>query len=149
MSSQTQKSDFDTQSFNAEFEKDKLERKIAEDKAMREKLEELSKKEKVVPIYEYSIAQTLVAIKDSWFDMLDDILQYNFSRELVTKDYRLYFIGITLIIVSVLLYTYTILTKTPKIEKPCCPPPRFADSYGAKEEIRQIVKEVMESKPGS
>jgi hypothetical protein len=52
-------------------------------------------------IYEMSVGEILVGIKDTWFEILDDLLQQNFTLDIFTRGTRLFFIGLTLVLIII------------------------------------------------
>lgn len=105
----TREDDFDLQKFNLEFEKEKDRRKEEIAKKEQAKLDLLNKDPPPKPVYKYSIGEIFIGIKDSWFDILDDILQYGITQDTFTKNNRLYFIGITFIFLVSILFIYNSL----------------------------------------
>lgn len=55
-------------------------------------------------IYELNSFEIIIGIKNTWFGLLDDILDKKFDLDIITKSNRMFFIGITLIVVVFLLY---------------------------------------------
>lgn len=68
-------------------------------------LAQLAEKPKEKEIYEYSLGETLVAIKDTWFAVLDDLLRQKPYTE-VFKDNRVYFIGVSIVIITIGICLY-------------------------------------------
>ncbi len=103
------KKDFDVGKLNKQFDEQKAKdfenRKLAQEK----KIAELNKIE-YVPIYKLTVSEILTGIKDTWFDFLDDLLQFDFTVNTFTKNDRLYYIGITLVIMCVFVYLYDFFT---------------------------------------
>jgi hypothetical protein len=106
----TKMTDFDVKKFNLDFDVDKaLQKKIAREKE-KKKLASLEKPEIKKKIYELSVGEILIGIKDTWFDILDDLLQYKFSLDIFIKGNRLFFIGLTIAIIVLIIYLYELLT---------------------------------------
>lgn len=95
--------DFDEKQFNLEFEKNMELDKIRQDKLRKEKLRELSGLHGEKRLYDYSIFETLINMKDAVFDILDDVICFNIDLKIFTKNNRMYYIGIILIIILVLI----------------------------------------------
>lgn len=57
-----------------------------------------------------SVGDILVGIKDTWFGILDDVLAFRFSYDIFLKYNRLFFIGLTLIIIALLILLYNFVT---------------------------------------
>lgn len=58
-----------------------------------------------IPYYKLSIYDILIGIVDTWFDILADIITFNLN-DIITKNNRLFYIGITLVIFGLILYLY-------------------------------------------
>lgn len=112
------KKKFDTQNFNASFERAKEARKKKEAIQMQIKLDELNKPPPLKMVHEYSIGEIVIGIKDTWFELLDDMLQYEISLELFTKKNRLYFIGMTILIIVGFLFIFNLLFGEEKKKTP-------------------------------
>jgi len=99
---------FDINRFNRDYDQYRIRRKEEMDKKIALKLAELNKPKPEIPIYQKSIGTILINTKDTLFEILDDMLQGNFSSNTFTKNNRLFFIGITMIIIAcfILLYTH-------------------------------------------
>ena len=52
------------------------------------------------------MGEIIIGIKDTWFGILDDLLLQRFTFDTFTKDSRLFFIGITLVIFGIVFYVY-------------------------------------------
>ena len=89
----------------------------------KEKLEKLlehynGETETETPLYQKSIMELFIGLKNTWFDILDDILAGDFSINMITKNNRLFYIGLTIIIVAILLYIYNYFTQDDAIKLP-------------------------------
>ena len=100
---------FDVDRFNLNFEEYEKRRKAEMKKKMDEKLDKLNTPVKRTPIYGESIGKIILGTKDALFNILDDILQYKFTNETLTKNNRLFYIGLTLIFIALFIYFYHIL----------------------------------------
>jgi len=100
---------FDEKKFNSDFDKkkeiDKMNSKILAD----ERLGKMNTTVTTKPIYQYTMGEILIGIKDTWFGILDDLLLQRFTLDTFTKDSRLFFIGITLVIIGIVFYVYSYL----------------------------------------
>ena len=94
--------------FNRDFDQYKERRKKEMAESMQKKLEELNRPEPIPPIYQQSIGKILVDTKDSMFGFLDDILQFKFELSTLTKANRLFYIGLVLLLIAIILYLYDI-----------------------------------------
>ena len=70
------------------------------------------------PLYQKSIMELFIGLKNTWFDILDDVLAGDFSTNMITKNNRLFYIGLTVIIVALLLYIYNYFTEEEIIKAP-------------------------------
>lgn len=118
---------FDAQKFNKEFVFKKEEAKIQNRIKDQKKLDYLNDRANSTrpPLYKLNLSELLIGIKDTWFGILDDLLAWNINSKILTKRNRLFFIGLTLIIFSVILYLYLFFLEEKKdnndknmIEKP-------------------------------
>jgi hypothetical protein len=95
---------FDAGVFNQEFEetKEKIKKNVSnKDEALLNKLNNTK--------YEKSILQNnmndmLLGIKDSWINLLDDFYGLRFSISMFTKENRLFYIGLTVFVFTLILY---------------------------------------------
>lgn len=101
--------DFDIDRFNLFYEQYREKRKKIMRRKMEEKLERLNAPKKIVPIYQKSVGNILIATKDALFEMLDDMLQGDFSKNVFMKDDRLFHLGLFFVIIVLFMYLYTIL----------------------------------------
>lgn len=103
----------DEKKFNDDFERYKhfvQKYKNIDDTNKLNKLNELNKKDNYTKIYDLSILEIFVNIKDTWFEILDDILSTKITLKIFTKENRLFYIGITIFIIACALYLYNALT---------------------------------------
>jgi hypothetical protein len=116
----TQDNKFDLRQFNKEFvkkkEQTKLDNKIKSQKKLNLLTEQANIEHKA--IYNQSVWEILVGVKNTWFDILDDILAKKISLKLFTKDNRLFYIGITIIIIVLLLYLYNFFIDDNETDEP-------------------------------
>jgi hypothetical protein len=103
------KKKFNSQNFNTAFEKAQEVRKKKENIVLQNKIDKLNKPVDEKMIHNYSIGEIFIGIKDTWFELLDDILQYGLSMDIFTKKNRLYFIGITIILIVSILFVYNLI----------------------------------------
>lgn len=107
---------FDLGKFNKVFD---VNREITKRNQRVEELEKLSRLSKVethTSLYDLNISQILVNTKNSWFNLLDDLLEQRFQLDTFTKDNRLFYIGLTIVFIAIILYLYTVLTTETEIE---------------------------------
>ncbi len=109
--------DFDINKFNRFYEQYREKRKKAKRKKMIKRLAELNIPEEKIPIYKESVGNMLINFKDSIFNTLDDVLQRKFTLETVTKKNRLFYWGMLLVIIALVMYLYSIFADEPKEDK--------------------------------
>jgi hypothetical protein len=98
---------FDLGKFNSAFEKQIMETKLLNKEKDKKRLDMLNKEsQEKISLYDMSIVDFLIGIKDTWFDILDNLLQLNLSWDVITKDNRLFFIGLTFLIIALFLYLH-------------------------------------------
>lgn len=71
-----------------------------------QKLNDINKQKPVELVYDLSIGQIIINLKDNMFDILDDILNSRLTSETFTKDNRLFYLGLFMIIVACILFFY-------------------------------------------
>lgn len=110
---------FNVKEFNVGFEqaRDITKAKIREQD--KEKLGELNKITYRKKITEMSVGEIMIGVKDTWFDLIDDLLQRKFSFETFTKNNRMFFMGLTIVIIVLVVYIYDVFTRDvqPEINK--------------------------------
>ena len=97
---------FEVDRWNRDFEQYKERREKEKERKMKEKLDDLNKPDEKVPVYNLPLGQILINTKDALFGILDDLLQFQFEKETILKDDRLFYIGLILIIISLITYMY-------------------------------------------
>ena len=95
--------------FNLEFDKIKQLTKTEIDKNTAKRLAEMNIKSKPKNITDMSVYEILIGIKDTIFGIGDDIMRGDISIKIITKNNRLFFIGLTMIVFAMLLYLYEII----------------------------------------
>ena len=112
--SQADKSDpnrrFDLGKFNKVFDVNREITKRNQRVEELEKLNRLSQVETRTSLYDLNMSQILVNTKNSWFNMLDDLLEQRFQVSTFTKENRLFYVGLTIVFICVILYLYTVLS---------------------------------------
>jgi hypothetical protein len=107
---ESQIKNFDAKKFNIGFEKEKeISQKI--NKTLEDNtLDELNKKiDKSKQLSQLSIGEIFIGIKDAWFGLLDDIISGDFGFAMFTKNHRLFYFGVTLCIIVLVLYIYDMI----------------------------------------
>lgn len=103
---------FDSQKFNKEFDIYKQNKKDELQDEANDRLEDKSSIIKRKKIYDHTIMELMINIKDTWFEILDDILDHRFTLGTIFKNNRLFYIGITIFVFTCILYLYGILFDT-------------------------------------
>lgn len=114
----TEEKKFDAEKFNKEFDAQKNIDKERIKKLEDERLHSLNMMEPKKKLYQMTIFEIIVGIKNAWFDLLDDILEQRWGLELLTKNDRLFYIGITIFIISIIMYLYTIIIDDNNVDQP-------------------------------
>lgn len=104
-------SNFNVKKFNIDFDVEKALKEKQRKQNEKTKLEKLEKPEPKKKVFELSIGEILIGIKDVWFEILDDLLQQRFNLSIFTKNNRIFFIGLTITIVVIMIYLYELLTQ--------------------------------------
>lgn len=111
---------FDIDRFNRDFDQYKTMRKKEMAELMQKKLDSLNTPQPETPPYALSIGQVMINMKDTVFNTLDDIINFNFTKQAFLSDHRLFYLGLFFIIIALLIYFYfifqTIDTELYKIE---------------------------------
>lgn len=123
----TSSGEFDIDRFNRYYEQYRERRKKEMYKRMKERLDILNKTPPIIPIYDYSIGQILIGMKDSIVGVSNELLNWNYNQQvsvkadednvavenkseikvqwdILTKDNRLFFIGLVLVIIAFVIY---------------------------------------------
>jgi hypothetical protein len=97
--------------FNDQFEKEKEINKIRGKQNQEQTLSELSESEtkEEIPFYKKNVYDILIAIKDTWFYIIDDLINKPFTFDIFFKNNRLFYIGLTICIIALLFILYDII----------------------------------------
>lgn len=106
----------DLQKFNLAFEKEKDLVKYNNKISEKDKLSKFQTATAKKSLSELSIFEILIGIKDTWFDLIDDLLQKQFNATTFTKNNRLFYIGVTIIVIIIILYLYDMMSETEEPE---------------------------------
>ena len=100
---------FDVKEFNKVYNDyiSKKKESILEQEERR--LDRLNNMKEYIPLHQLSVGQHLINTKDTWFDILDDLLQFRFNIRTFNKQNRLFYIGLTLLIIATCTYIYKIM----------------------------------------
>ncbi len=66
-----------------------------------QELEQISK-----PFYKLNLLETAIELKNTWFDIMDELLAGNFSMDILIKNNRMFYVGLTILIIAIILYIY-------------------------------------------
>lgn len=108
---------FDIDKFNRDFDQYKEKRKQEMAIRLQKRLDELNNPPPPTPAYDLSIGQLAINTKDALFNILDDIINFKFSKDILMKENRLFYIGLTLIIFAIAAYMYFVfIPKKPEMD---------------------------------
>lgn len=97
---------FDIDRFNRDFDQYKQKRKDQMKEEIDRKLAELNRPPEVIPVYNLSIGQILVNMKDSVFDIIDDVINFKIYNGMLLKNNRMFYLGLFIIIIALLMFFY-------------------------------------------
>ena len=97
---------FDIGKFNDSFNKSKDDTKRSNYERDEYRLKMLSQTLTAKSLSESTISEIIIEIKNTWFYIMDDLLQQKFVISTFTKDNRLFYIGITFVIIAIIMYLY-------------------------------------------
>ncbi|ARF11769.1 hypothetical protein Klosneuvirus_2_205 [Klosneuvirus KNV1] len=92
--------------FNRQFEQYKTQRKDIMGAEIQKKIDLLNTPPQDIPAYDLSIGQIMINIKDSMFNITDDILRFDVTSNTFLKENRLFYTGLFFVIMACLLYLY-------------------------------------------
>ena len=67
---------------------------------------ELESANKNKPFYKLNLLEMVIELKNTWFAILDELLAGNFSMSILIKNNRLFYVGLTILIIAIILYIY-------------------------------------------
>lgn len=94
--------------FNQKFEQNKELTKQMIKNRERDRLDKLNQNNDTKSLWELSVPEILVNTKDSWFETFDDLLDGKFNYDVFIKNNRLFYFGLTLILVSIFVYVFSL-----------------------------------------
>ena len=59
-----------------------------------------------IPFYQLNLLQIALELKNTLFSILDDILAGNMTLDIILKENRLFYVGLTILIIAIILYIY-------------------------------------------
>jgi hypothetical protein len=95
---------FDITEFNAAFEEMLKKQQEEGKKKEAEDLSQLNATFRPKRVHELTIGELLVNMKDAIFDTIDDLLGFDFSVETFTKNNRLFYLGLFVVLFTLILY---------------------------------------------
>ena len=67
---------------------------------------ELESAKRNKPFYKLNLLEMVIELKNTWFSILDELLAGNFNMSILIKDNRLFYVGLTILIIAIILYIY-------------------------------------------
>src|SRR5690606_8446868 len=95
---------FEIDRFNRQFDQYKKIREEEMERQMKKTLDDLNKPQKITPVYNLPLGQILINTKDAQFDILDDMLQLNFNKDILIKNNRLFYVGICILLIALITF---------------------------------------------
>lgn len=96
----------DIDRYNREFNQYTQKRQETEKEAIQRKLNNLNSPPKEIAPYDLSIGQIMINIKNTIFSVMDELLSFTFTWQSLWKDYRLFYLGLFLIMIATLVYLF-------------------------------------------
>jgi len=93
------------QSIDLEKPENKLQREKSENR-LKIISDDETKKINNKPFYQLSILEITIELKNTIFGIMDDLLLGNFNMNILFKDNRMFYVGLTILIISIILYIY-------------------------------------------
>lgn len=97
---------FDVDKFTRDFDQYKDKRKEEMRERIDRKLDELNKPPEITPPYNLSIGQIMINMKDAIFNIIDDLLNFKISWNILLKENRMFYLGIFILIIACIFYLY-------------------------------------------
>lgn len=97
---------FNVGEFNKVFEENIAKQTALDEEMDKTKLALLNKTVHEKPLYENNMYDIAVGIKNSWFGLTTDIMSNQYDTPIFTKQNRMFYIGITFILISIILFLY-------------------------------------------
>jgi hypothetical protein len=73
------------------------------------KLEILNKKANIItpkPFYMMNILEIIIELKNTWFQIMDELMAGNYSMSILIKNNRMFYVGLTILIMAIIMYIY-------------------------------------------
>ena len=107
---------FDLGKFNSSFENMKKNQKEKNSQDDDNRLTLLNDIINNKPLYKQTAGEIIIGIKDAWFYIINDLLQQKFTFNTFTQGNRLFYIGLTIFIIGIMLFIFSFFTDDePKI----------------------------------
>lgn len=103
--------------FNRQFEQYKTQRKEIMGAEIQKKLDILNTPPLELPAYDLSIGQIMINIKDTMFNITDDILRFDVTPDTLLKENRMFYLGLFFVIMACLVYLYLYFVVSDNSEK--------------------------------
>jgi hypothetical protein len=58
------------------------------------------------PFYKMNVLEILIEMKNTWFQILDELIGGNFSMSILIKNNRMFYVGLTILIFAIILFIY-------------------------------------------
>jgi hypothetical protein len=71
-------------------------------------------------LYNLSVVEIGIGIKNTWFGILDDFLNKKKPLEIIMKDNRLFYVGLTIIILAIILFIINYFRNSESNNNYCC-----------------------------
>jgi hypothetical protein len=69
------------------------------------------------PFYKLNLLEMVIELKNTWFSILDELLAGNYSMSILIKNNRLFYVGLTILIISIILYIYDYAIDSDPLQK--------------------------------
>jgi len=104
--------EFDLAKFNKEFEEKKKINNERNTELEQQRLQFMNQEIKEKKAYNSTIQEYAIGIKDTWFGIYDDLMQKDFSINVFNRDDRLFYVGLTIVIIVILVYILELFTSS-------------------------------------
>jgi len=99
----TETTKFNLAVFNKAFE-EATNQRLENNRILEEQiLEELNKEKKDYNPFNKTVGNNIFSLKDIIFEILDDLLQFKFNLDIITKERRLFYLGLLLILIVIIV----------------------------------------------
>ena len=88
--------------FAQQMDQERKQHKALEEQRLKDMNERYKKN-----IYNLTLEEIIIGLRNTWFDIIQDLIHFNMSMETFTKDNRMFFIGLSVVIFA-LLYSLSI-----------------------------------------